>query len=166
LEPLQDLEHKEEVILHLLEEVLTFHQQEEEEEAQQALFQLNHQVGLKRVGQEDLAEELLQVTHKLGVEPETLEVIVHLKETVADKIIHYNQVELVAEEHHKMVVPDLLYHQQAVKVETARQTVLQDLQLDMLGVVVDSQDLTDNMVDQQELVEAAEEAPAAEEELF
>ena len=108
MELLQDLEHKEEVILHLLEEVLTFHQQEEEEEAQQALFQLNHLAGLQRVGQEDLAEELLQETHKLGVEPETLEVIVHLKETVADKIIHYNQVELVAEEHHKMVVPDLL----------------------------------------------------------
>jgi hypothetical protein len=80
----------------------------EEEEAQQALFQLNHQVIKNQVGQEDLAEELLQVTHKLEVAEETLEAMIHLKVEVEDKIIPYNQVELVAEEHHKVVVQVLL----------------------------------------------------------
>jgi hypothetical protein len=80
----------------------------EEEEVLRELFQLCRQVGPQRVGQEDLAEEPLQVIHKLEAAEETLEVMIHLKVKVEDKIIHYNQVELVAEEHHKVVLLVLL----------------------------------------------------------
>jgi uncharacterized protein Smg (DUF494 family) len=44
----------------------------------------------------------------LEEEAETLEVIVHQRETVADKIIHYNPVEAEVEELHKVALLALL----------------------------------------------------------
>ena len=63
------------------------------------LFQLTRHHGVIKLDiQVDRAEVLPQETLKLEEEAETLEVIVHQKETVADKIIHYNPVEAVVED--------------------------------------------------------------------
>ena len=73
------------------------------------LFQLFPHHGVIKLDiQVDRAEVLPQETLKLEEEAETLEVIVHQKETVADKIIHYNPVEAVVEELHKVVLLALL----------------------------------------------------------
>jgi outer membrane lipopolysaccharide assembly protein LptE/RlpB len=89
--------------------IFQFHQLAEDQVVLKVLFQLvHHHLVIKLDIQVDRAEVLPQEILKLEEEAETLEVIVHQRETVADKIIHYNPVEAEVEELHKVALLALL----------------------------------------------------------